>query len=47
MDAYGWRTVPSYRLSKSVLDSFLVGVFGNMNFYIRVSRPWQPMDLSS
>jgi hypothetical protein len=37
MSNYEWRTVPSYRLSQSALDSFLVGIFGNMNFYIRVS----------
>jgi len=35
--AYAWRTVSAYRLSQSDLDKFLVGIFGNVNLFIRVS----------
>jgi len=38
MEDYRWRRVPSYRLSQTVLEDFLVRLFGTMNFYIRVSR---------
>jgi hypothetical protein len=34
---YLWDSVPSYRLTRSAVDDFLTGVFGNFQFYTTVS----------
>lgn len=34
---YLWDSVPSYRLTRSAVDYFLTGVFGNFQFYTTVS----------
>ncbi|PMD32420.1 hypothetical protein L207DRAFT_518770, partial [Hyaloscypha variabilis F] len=48
--AYAWRTVSAYRLSQSDLDKFLVGIFGNVNLFIRHKIDnfefWAPRDLT-
>lgn len=41
-DDYGYRHVSSYRMTEEILDRFLKGLFGDVDFYIEVRRLTSP-----
>jgi len=46
-----WDRIPAYHLTKEIVDSFLQGIFGYVNFYTQFSIDhfhfWIPKKLSS